>query len=141
MGVQIIHNQVDRPLAPKGEHLLYPEPLAGIDILVLTPLSHRLSSRWAESSKPLQGSIATIALRPSRGFFPTPALPVVWSGEAPIHQNGRRPFPWRMTIEIYDGVFLLRNLDRCFGTKSVQNASESSRLPASLVPYLSFRRQ
>ena len=106
MGTQIIHDQVNRTFAPKGKHLLFPEPLAGIGILVLAPLSDRLSTRWAKSSKPLQGSIAAIAVRPLRGLFP-PRLSSSRNGlkRSQFIKTDDDPFPWRMTIKIYDGVF------------------------------------
>jgi len=106
MGTQIIHNQVNRPLAPKGKHLIFPEPLTGNSILLAAPLSHRLSTRGTESSKPLQRSIAAITVRsPGRPFPPRLSPSRNGLKRTEFIKTHHDPSLRGMSIELYNGLF------------------------------------
>ena len=110
MRAQVIHNQVNRPLVPAGHHHFFPESLARFRILVRGPSPYRCSCGGAESSKPLQRSAATIAVR-SPGRTLTPLLAASGNGlkRSRFIKTDDNPSFRRMTIEIYDGVFFTSN--------------------------------
>src|SRR5208283_2625431 len=125
MRAQVIHNQVNRPLVPAGHHHFFPESLARFRILVRGPSPYRCSCGGAESSKPLQRSTATISVR-SPGRTLTPLLAASGNGlkRSQFVKTDDNPSFRRMTIEVYDGVFLRRTPDLRSGTTFVRLETE-----------------
>ena len=106
MGTQIIHDQMNRPLTPKHEHLFFPELLTRDSIFLTAPLSHRPSTCWTESAEPLQRSIASITVRSSSGPFPPSLSPSRNGLKRPqFIETHHHPSLRRMPIKLYNGVF------------------------------------